>query len=114
MQWLAMTICVNRVWELIWVPFRKRLVMSSRYGYYKFVYLLVKYFCYSIVDVMFVVKKIVICVDRLLVLRSLFLSPHFEAEAVYMSTVSIRFLKYAIVCTYFTHAIIVILSFTGL
>ena len=38
---------------------------------------------------MLVTMKIIFCVDKLVMLLSSFLSPHFEAEVVYMSRVSV-------------------------
>jgi hypothetical protein len=48
---------------------------------------------------------------RLVVLLSTIISPHFEAKSVYMSRVTVRCLKYAVMCTYFTYARSVICRF---
>ena len=66
---------------------------SLCYDYYNFVSPLVKHPCYSYIC-MLVVKKIVTCVDKLVVLLNLFLSPLFEAETIYMSRVSVWCLEY--------------------
>ena len=65
-RWLAMTLRMNKVWELFY---------------------------------------------RLVVLLSLTISPHFEAELVYMSKVTVQCLKYAVMCTCFVHARSVICRF---
>ena len=84
---------------------------SLCYGYYMFVFVLVKHTCYLYV-VMLVVKKIVTSVDRLVVLLSSFRSPQYEAKVVYMSRVLVWYLKYVVVvCTHFAHVVSVICRF---
>ena len=58
-QWFAITLRINRVWELLY---------------------------------------------RLVVLLCSFISPHFKPESVYMSRVTVRCLKYGVVCTCFAYA----------
>ena len=48
---------------------------------------------------------------RLVVLLSLIISSHFEAKSVYTSRVTVRCLKYALMCTCFAHARSVIYRF---